>query len=157
MFRPLGLTPLEKKVLDITFGASKALAYGELGYMVSSTFKWTIPEPVFLTRFLRMCYKDLITFEDWSELTKDRRERKTMVTDKGIEVIRAWGFLFANEEEQRYYKYLDPFENYAKHPEKLDKFLKGKIKMPPNPNAQRPGSRDLFPAAYRQGGKFGPR
>jgi hypothetical protein len=122
-----GITPLEMQILYITMGASKPIECGELGFMVSSLFKFKISPNIFKPRYLRLCRKNLITIEDWRQMDVHLKMRKTVVTPRGVEILRDLGILFGGD--YSYYRYLNPFENYASHPERLDRFLPRRHKM----------------------------
>jgi len=132
MAKKLGLTPLEVAIMNLTMGGGRK-NYGEIGYMASSMFRWTIPEPFFRPRFLELCAKAIVTFEHWSHFKVNIKMRPVVITRRGAQCIADIGMRETegrNLEEWRWHKMFDPFENYAKNPHKLDRFLPGKIQMP---------------------------
>lgn len=144
MGKKLGLTPLEVAIINLTMGGGRK-NYGEVGYLANSMFKWRIPETIYRPRFMGVCGKGLVTYSSWDDLKKYVKMRPVFITRKGAEVIAAIGMMESersnNDEAWRWNNMFDPFENYAKNPGRLDKFLPGKLRFDPK---KRPSRRQVF-------------
>jgi hypothetical protein len=112
--------------------------------MVSAMFGHRINERAFFPRFVRACGKGLISVEGWEDLAKHRLARKVVALPKSVEAIREVQIILGGD--YSYYKYFDPYENYEKHPEKMDRFLKGPVK---GRGGQKPiNKKELFKAQF---------
>ncbi len=138
--KPLGLSPFDIDMVNMVFGSSYPMPYGELGYMLSSMWG-KLPERVFRPRFLSACGRGLVGFISWSEMGLDRRLRKVYEQPRGVQAIRDLGVINAgnNADMYHYYKTFNPYTDYAKNPELLDQFVSGpkigfKPKRRPTPN-----------------------
>jgi hypothetical protein len=129
--KKLGLTPLEVAVMNLAMGGGRK-NYGEIGYMASSMFRWTIPEEVYRPRFLKLCAKGIVSIGSWADLRSGLKMRPVAITRLGAEVIAGIGKMETegrDEEAWRWHSMFDPFENYAQNPHKLDNFMTGRIQM----------------------------
>ena len=140
---PLSFTPLEVNTMNITFGSSYNIPYGELGYMVSAMMPG-LHEPQFRPRFMRMCSSGLVTFESWKEMEKDIRNRKVIHTAKTIAAIRDLGIFHGGD--KYYYSTFMPEENYKDDPSKLDRFSDHKYGFGPK---KKPTRKDILDLARR--------
>ncbi len=68
----------------------------------------------------------MVSFQGWDDLSKHKLARIVVSMPKCVDVIR--DVQIAQGGDYSYYKYFDPYENYEKNPEKLDRFLKGPVK-----------------------------
>lgn len=148
MSTKMGLKPLELAITNLTMGGGRK-NYGEIGYLASSMFRWRIPEPVYRPRFLKVCAKGIVTYDRWEDLFKNIKMRPVMITRKGAALIAAIGMAESEGkdlEAWRWHSMFDPFENYAKNPHLLDRFLPGKIKFD---RKKAPSRKQVFEDARR--------
>ena len=125
--KPLGLSPVDVNTLYVTLGAGHPLSYGETGFAVSANMGHSVREPAFRPRFLSLCARGIVTFESWASLQQDLRFRKVVDVPKLVEVIRDVQIFLGGD--YAYYRYFDPYVDYEKHPERMDRFLKAPVKV----------------------------
>jgi hypothetical protein len=127
----LGITPVELNLVYVTFGAGKPMSYAETGWSVSACLGHRIKEVDFRPRFLKACQKGLVSFESWGDLEKHRLARTVVALPKCVDMIRDVQIYLGGD--YSYYKYFDPYVNYEKNPEKMDRFLKGPLTFESHP------------------------
>ena len=146
-FKPLGLSPVDTNTLFVTFGAGKPIMYSETGYAVAATLGHRIKEKHFRPRFLSLCSRGLISFRDWKDMGYDIRARTVVAYPKAVEAIREIQIALGGEYD--YYTYFDPYIDYEKTPEKMDRFLKGPMTI----DAKSPRNikkKELFKSQWEQ-------
>ena len=119
----LGLSYIQQQILNLVMGGSHSMTYGQLGYAISSMMRFQIRDKYFRPIFLSCCEQGLITFPSWDELKKDLRIRKAILKPRGAAAISDIGIMHGGDEH--WYRNFDPFEDYAKHPERLNKLGRG--------------------------------
>jgi hypothetical protein len=143
--KPLGLSPVDMNTIYVTFGAGKPLMYAETGMAVSAHFGRKLHERDFRPRFLSLCQRGLISFAGWDELGKDIRARIVVDIPKCVDVIREVQIYLGGD--YSYYKYFDPYVDYEKNPEKMDRFLKGPMTI--ESDARKIEKKKLFEAQHK--------
>jgi hypothetical protein len=138
--RPLGLSPVDINAIYITLGAGHPLTYAETGYAVSAILGHQIKERHFRPRFLSMCRRGLITFADWKQMELGLRFRRVVDVPRCVDVIRDVQIHLGAD--YAYYKYFDPYVDYEKQPEKMDRFLKGPLSV--EGKARKMGRKQLY-------------
>lgn len=144
-YKPLGLSPVDLETLYITLGAGRPITYAETGWMVSKNLGGAIREKDYRKRFLSLCARGLVTLQDWKQLKVDLRARTVVDLVKGTDAIRDVQILLGGD--YSYYKNFDPYVDYEKNPEKMDRFLKGPMKV--ESKDRRIGRKKLFEAQYK--------
>ncbi len=150
MGKVLGLSPFDIDLINLVFGSSYPMAYGELGFMLSSMWG-KLPEPVFRPRFFSMCSRGLVGFQSWGQMGQDIRTRKVMEYPAGVQSIRDIGAMGPGKDDPtayNFFKYFDPYQDYSKNPSALDKFTRGpKYALPKQ--KQRPTRRQILDPKWR--------
>jgi len=122
---PLGLTPVDQNIINVAFGAGHPLMYFEVGFSVSACFGQKIHEKDFRPRFFRACRHGFVTYTSWEELYKNQLARKVIEAPRGVQAIRDLQIFMGGDYD--YYKNFDPYTDYEKNPEAMDRFMKGKV------------------------------
>jgi len=102
----LGLDSLEITILKMVMGSTGKQRYGDIGFLVSSMRKFSLPEQVYRPKFLRLCRLGLIDWMDSGEGFKHFKERIFRVTEKGNNLIRDFQIKYGGD--YSFYKYFDP-------------------------------------------------
>ncbi len=140
---PLGFSPLEVNTMNMSFGSSYDMPYGELGYAVSAMMRG-LHEPAFRPRFFRMCANGILSFQSWDQMGQDLRNRKVVTTLKTLSALRDLGIWYGGD--YSYYKNFDPLEDYSKDPSKLDRFSPNKFGFT---KKKKPTRKDILELARR--------
>ncbi len=127
MGKVLGLSPFDIDLINLVFGASYPMAYGELGFMLSSMWG-KIPERVFRPRLLSASARGLVGFTDWRDMGADIRLRKVKELPTAVQSIRDIGAMTVGKDDPtayNFYKNFNPYNDYSKDSSALDKFTRG--------------------------------
>ena len=143
--KPYGLSPVDLNTLYVTFGAGHPVTYAETGWMVSTNLGRRIKEHHYRPRFLSMCSRGLLTFKDWKDLKVDLRARTVIECKRGVDAIRDAQIFLGGD--AHYYKYFDPYIDYEKNPQAMDRFLKGPMTIESKPRQME--KKALFEAQHK--------
>jgi len=143
--QPFGLTPVDVNTIYITFGAGKPLSYAETGMAVGGMLGHKLTEKIYWPRFLKACSRGLITFQGWDDLSKIRLMRTVVALPRSVDAIR--DIQIALGGDYSYYRYFDPYVDYEKNPEKMDRFLKGPMTV--ESSARQIGRKKLFEQQWK--------
>jgi hypothetical protein len=130
-----GLKPIEQQTLYLAMGAGKPLMYSSLGFQAAHLFRRDFDEKRYRPLFFELTRRGLITYVAWEDLGKMLHFRKVKPTARtaaaiaDIEIRQGGDYAF--------FHYYDPYEDYSKHPERLDRFGGAPRKMKPLPHQRK--------------------